>query len=130
MAAADAVCLIVSATHGAAALGFVQAWDVTYTPTDSVVHGEGNTGPQALAPISEELEVVCTFLTATFIAPSTGVATLVLVGKDHAGASKTLTCTQMRPRAISNKAVVQGLAMWTQVFRYVGTFASFPLTAS
>lgn len=130
MAATSAVCLITSASHGGTALGFVQAWDVTYTPTDSEVVGEGATGTQALAPIHETVEVVLSFLVAPVIAPSTAVATMVLVGKDHAGAAQTITITLMRPRGYANKAVVAGQAVWQQHFVYVGTFAAHPVSVS
>src|SRR5437868_14677805 len=108
MAAGDAQCLITSATHGGGALGFAQAWSVTYTPQDVPVHGEGKTGQQAIGVVAEDLRVSVTFLNAPFIAPSTAPASLVLVGKDTTGAAKTLTCIQMRPRGIAHQAVVQG----------------------
>ncbi len=130
MAAADAMVLITSATHNATALGFVQSWDVTYTPQDVEVHGEGKTGPQALGVVGEELEVVVNFLNSPFIAPATAPASLVLVGKDTTGGAKTVTCTQMRPRGIAHRATVQGLAVWTQRFLYVGDFTAFPLSVS
>lgn len=130
MAASDAQVLITSSTFNATALGFVQSWDVTYTPQDVEIHGEGKTGPQALGVVGEELEVVVNFLNAPFISPATAPNSLVLVGKDTVGGAKTVTCSQMRPRGISHRATVQGLAVWTQRFIYVGDFAAFPLVVS
>lgn len=130
MAAADATILITSATHNATALGFVQAWQVHYQPSDVEVHGEGKTGPQALGVVGENLTVSLTFLNAPFIAPSTAPSSLVLVGKDTAGNAKTITCSQMKPRGITHTGTVQGLHSWTQEYTYVGDFVTFPLVAS
>lgn len=130
MAASDAVGLITSATFNATALGFVQGWSVSYNPTDIPVVGEGKTGNQALCVVGEDLVVSVNFLNAPFIAPTTAPASLVLVGKDAAGAAKTITCASVKPRGISHQGVVRGLHVWTQEFVYVGDFATFPLTVS
>jgi len=132
MAAPDASVLIVSATINGVGLGFCQSWDITYTPQDVEIHGEGFTGPQAIGVVGEELEVIVNFLNQPFILPSVAPSNLVLVGKDTTGSStgKTITCSQMRPRGIAHRAIVQGLAVWTQRFLYIGDFSTFPLSVA
>jgi len=128
MAATDAVFLITSATFNATALGFTQSWEWKYTPTDSPVMGEGHTGTQAIGTVAEDMTVTLNWLIAPFIAVSTAPATLVLVGKDAAGGAKTFTFIQMKPREVEHRMTNGGQGMWSQTFRYIGTFDTFPLT--